>query len=367
MKLRFIYLLLCSALIACKKEKLPPNIIDSNIDISHDTISVTQIKVANIFEPSPGFLAYFSAAALPFNDKIAFVGTEAPYDHDFAPANLQIRKTDLDLNIISDKSLFKSNLAKYNSVTPSFINVKEKLQFYYLRQESWQESQIYLTESYDNGLTWPVDRKISFLEGVNGIINDRVIILSSGRIMIPVSYTNDIHNNYDGQIIFCYFSDDNGQTWSKSSELRTSTPLMEPSVAEYAPGKLLMVIRSGLGKLLFSRSTDNGISWSTIEKSKISAPASTSALFRMEEGILGMIWNHSESAIHVQDRKRLSLSVSKDGGNSWSVPYLIGNEEGEIYTSPGMFKHNGYWYVYFNYSAYVGEYGIRAKKLRISY
>lgn len=362
-----IFLVLISLLLSCKKNKLPPNIIESNIDFNAEDTDVEEIGRQNIFEPNARYKSYFSAAGLSLTNEFIFIGTQAPYDHDFAPADLQIKRTDFEFNQVKDQKLFRANDARLNSVTPSLIRVGDVCQFYYLRQESESDAQIYLIESHDGGETWENERKISFVPGYNGIINDRVTVLASGRIIIPVAFTTNIDSRYDEQFVFCYYSDNNGFTWSKSTELTSSTPLMEPSVAEYAPGKLLMVIRSRLGKLLLSRSVDNGITWSTIRRTHLNSPNSTSAVYKIAPGILALIWNNTISSVHVLDRKPLSLSISKDNGESWSRSYQLGNVDGEIYSSPGMFKHYDDWIVYFNYSNNNSEYGIRAKKIKIKH
>jgi hypothetical protein len=350
----------------CKKDKLPPNIIESSVDINNEQTIIEEIDQKDIFRPTSVYMSYFAAAAISIENQLIFIGTQSPYDHDMAYSDLQVKRTDLNFNEIGGQALFRSNDAKLNSITPALIRVGNLYQFYYLRQESANDAQIYLMESAD-GISWGNERRISLVEGFNGIINDRVQLLSTGRIIIPVSFTKSITSSYHEQYIFCYYSDDKGITWQKSQDLRSSIPLMEPSVAEYANGKLLMVIRSELGKLLFSRSLDNGLTWSAIEKSKINSPASTSALFKIDEGVLALIWNNTPPSVHVLDRKPLSLSLSRDEGLTWSIPYKIGDQDGEIYSSPGMFRNGDYWFVYFNYSAKAGEYGIRAKKIKIKY
>lgn len=360
-------LLLSCIFLSCKKDKPMLNIIESSVNFNAEDTNVEEIGHQNIFEPNAIYKSYFSAAALSLGNQFVFIGTQAPFDHDFAPADLQIKRTDFDFNQIEDQKLFRSNDAKLNSVTPSLIRDGDIYQFYYLRQESEADAQIYMMESRDSGKTWENERRISFLSGYNGLINDRVTVLSSGRIIIPVSFTTNITTRYDEQRIFCYYSDNKGSTWSKTNDLVSSTPLMEPSVAEYAKGMLLMVIRSRLGKLLFSRSLDNGITWSVIEKTQLNSPASTSAIYKIAPGILALIWNNAISSIHVLDRKPLSLSISRDNGETWSKPHQIGNLDGEIYSSPGMFKHSNEWVVYFNYSNNNSEYGIRAKKIKIKY
>ncbi|MGY4383083.1 hypothetical protein ACVWYN_000102 [Pedobacter sp. UYP24] len=341
------------------------NIVESVIDFNQTTIKVEEIRKADVFEPTATFKAYFSASAAFIDGKYVFVATESADDHDFSYADLQIKTFDMDFNLISAKERFLVNQAKLNSVVPSMIKVGNYYHFYYLRQESYSDARIYFMKSIDNGLTWTDEQRLSFVNGYNCIANDRVVILSSGRIIIPVAFTNDIDSNYDGQYVFCYYSDDQGKTWNKTQDIKSTTPLMEPSVAEFKKGQLLMVMRSKLGKLLFSKSYNNGINWTVIEKSKINTPVSTSALYRVDENKIALIWNNSPSYKHVFDRSPLSLSFSVDGGNSWSQPYEVDKNGSEIYSSQGLFyAGDNQWVLHYNYSPDAARYGIRAKLLR---
>lgn len=362
-----ISLIATFVLLGCKKNRQDLNIIESSIDFNNDTISVVEQQGGNIFQPGSVYRSYFSAAGLAINGQYFFIGTQSKTDDDFGAADLQIIKTNAEFNWFDTQKLFRSNEAKLNSVSPTLIKVGNIYQFYYLRQESFREGNIYMMESDDQGETWKNERRISFVPGFNLLTNDRIAVLSSGRIIIPVSFTSNIDGNYNDQYIFCYYSDDKGKTWQKTGELKSRIPLMEPSVAEFGNGNLLMVIRSTLGRLLFARSFDNGMTWSTIEKSHLNSPSSTSALYRLQNGVLGLIWNNTAPYNHVHDRRPLSLSVSKDGGKSWSRPYNIGKTPDELYSSPGMFPSGNDWVIYFNYSTNAADYGIRAKKLTINF
>lgn len=352
----------------CKKSTVvPSNIIDSSIDINNEETEIDEISVGGIFSPNSQYRAYFSSAATSVNGQYFFIGTRSANDGDFTYSDLVINKTNKGFDEIFEKRLFIMNSAGLNSVTPSLIHVGDALQFYYLRQESFSDAQIYMTESLDGGETWSNERKISFQAGFNGIINDRVVYLSSGRIIIPVAFTNNIDKGYNKQYVFCYYSDDKGLNWYKSKDIISNIPLMEPCVAETSNGQLLMVIRSKLGKLLFSRSSDNGGTWSIMEKSHLNSPSSTSAIYKIDNGVLALIWNNTAPYSHVFDRKPLSLSISKDQGKTWSIPYKIGNEPDEIYSSPGLFKSDANWVIHFNHSKNAADYGIRAKKINIKY
>jgi predicted neuraminidase len=109
-------------------------------------------------------------------------------------------------------------------------------------------------------------------------------------------------------------SDDQGRTW------KTSTPLVgrgniQPSLARKKDGTLVAYMRDNgppPKRLMISRSTDRGDTWSAVEDSDRPNPGSGAEVQVMKNGHWALIYNDLESGRH-----RLAVSISEDEGETW--------------------------------------------------
>jgi hypothetical protein len=160
------------------------------------------------------------------------------------------------------------------------------------------------------------------------------IVLPEGRIIVPVwkwvspNPTNDAEESTAAGLSysFNYVSDDEGLTWKRGlSELfvsvrRAAYDLEEPAVVELTDGRILMHLRSQLGRIYRCFSADRGITWSRPEPLDIAAAYTPTFLCRIpQSGHLLMIWNQSsrQEILTGSHRIRLSCAVSKDEGQTW--------------------------------------------------
>src|SRR5688572_4826479 len=152
--------------------------------------------------------------------------------------------------------------------------------------------------SEDGGKTWSASVRITPpMPFYTGGVNDVLVRTSSGRLVYPVyghmtvnleDYTprmrgaalGGLRNNMfvsteahtmDPSFTWVYvcYSDDEGKNWSTNRGTLYIVPngaerthkVNEPTVAEVEPGKLLMFMRTPLGRLYKSWSLDNGETW----------------------------------------------------------------------------------------------------------
>jgi predicted neuraminidase len=109
-------------------------------------------------------------------------------------------------------------------------------------------------------------------------------------------------------------SDDWGATW------KTSTPLVgpgniQPSLARKKDGTLVAYMRDNgpaPKRLMISRSTDRGETWSAVEDTELPNPGAGAEVLVLRNGNWVLIYNDLE-----RDRYSLAVSLSEDEGRTW--------------------------------------------------
>jgi sialidase-1 len=169
--------------------------------------------------------------------------------------------------------------------------------------------------------------------------NDRVTELADGRLLCPVSWSRDVKND-NHFVSFCYWSDDEGKTWSTgTSRVDVSKRgAMEPEVLELNDGRVLMIVRTQLGEIYASHSTDRGESWSPAKPWGVRSPESPATLRRIPAtGDLLLVWNpvYEAGAGHGGKRTPLVAAVSTNEGQTWNAPRTLEdrNDQEYAYTS----------------------------------
>jgi hypothetical protein len=126
---------------------------------------------------------------------------------------------------------------------------------------------------------------------------------------------------------YAYVSDDEGKTWTQSlselfvSSYRAAYDLEEPAAVELKDGRLLLHLRSQLGRIYRSYSRDQGVSWAQPEGMPVAAGYTPCIVRRIPKtGDLLMIWNQVSrmEILNGFSRHRLSTAVSKDEGQTWT-------------------------------------------------
>jgi len=146
-------------------------------------------------------------------------------------------------------------------------------------------------------------------------------VLSNGRIICPVAWTEDVVKN--GHFICrCFLSDDGGLTWRQGKDQvdQPKRGAMEPEVAELASGKLLMIIRTELETIATATSDDGGEHWSAPSQLPLQSPSAPATNRTVPStGDLMLIWNNLSINPRVQGAKRtpLTAAISRDGGATW--------------------------------------------------
>ena len=182
-------------------------------------------------------------------------------------------------------------------------------------------------------------------EGCFYVMNDRLLQLKNGRIILPEA----VHpkENYDKKLetaglCGCSYSDDMGQTWKQSNWIAASNPnghLAEPMVVE-STDKLFMFMRNTTGYLHQSISLDNGETWQPETQTTIRMPCAPFCVKRDPfSGYMFIVWDHSFPAYpqHQFPRSPICLGVRRDDTGSWERIGELDHDPDKSYGYPALF------------------------------
>jgi len=121
------------------------------------------------------------------------------------------------------------------------------------------------------------------------------------------------------------YSDDHGKHWKRGGISAQGGG--ETQIAETAPGHLLVTIRNNTfpekGVRFFNRSSDGGETWGkpfyeNANQPALPDPKCQASLLRVNENLLALA-----NAADASSRVRMTLRLSKDGGETWPVSQVI--------------------------------------------
>ncbi len=164
-----------------------------------------------------------------------------------------------------------------------------------------------LARSSDEGVTFSNDvANCSFelYDGYHMLANDSVIRLSSGRIIVPITFHTGNEKDTEGaHVDTCAyagfsFSDDDGVTWQSSVDeiyqtfSNTESGLQHGVVIEIAPKSLKAFWTTDMMCAYESYSTDDGNRWMAAQPARFSAPCSPINVTRNPiDGKVYAVWN----------------------------------------------------------------------------
>jgi Neuraminidase (sialidase) len=269
-----------------------------------------------------------------------------------------------------------TNEAGMNVMSVSLLRLQSgEIALFYLRKNSTDDCRPVLRVSTNEAISWSAP--VECLPGEKGyhvLNNSRVIQLASGRLVMPLARHVEAGGKWEPGKIICLLSDDQGKTWQRSSSVLdkdangTRVDLMEPGVVEIADGKLLMVIRTKLGRQFSSRSDNAGETWSAPVATDIFSPESPATVRRIPTtGDLLLIWNDHTGKpeeyrrSHPPIRTPLSAAISRDAGRTWQNRKIIENDpdSGFCYTAVTFVGNR----VLLGYCAHKSRWGLESTQI----
>ncbi len=250
------------------------------------------------------------------------------------------------------KVLFEKPDDAKNLMCLSFLRMNnDDIGAFYIVKNLDGTDKIVFTRSSDECKTW--SEPINCMECLDEqdyfvLNNDRVLKLSSGRILFAVAKHTVLNTDKDfepGELHF-FYSDDDGKTWQKTDTVfkcpfpNNPDGYEEPGLYQFLDGKIWCYIRTGLGFQYECFSEDFGVTWTLPEPNLFFSSACSPMLVKDCGENTVAIFNPIPEHILRRDselwgRTPYVMAVSKDKGKTF-------NKENLYYIEDDL--HNGYCY-----------------------
>ena len=240
-----------------------------------------------------------------------------------------------------------------NIMSVSLLRMQNnEIGLFYLVRAGRNDIRLYLRRSSDEGMTWSAAELCIKPPGYYVVINDRVVRLSDGRLLIPSAFhrngTGTDNSNQSikfdsrGEVIF-FISDDDGRTFREGDcksvlpyNMHSVSGLQEPGVMELGNGVLWAYARTDMGYQYEMFSFDRGETWTAAQPSRFTSPCSPMSMKRIPgTGDLLAVWNpipYYNGIVQFSKwsdnagRTPLVLAISKDEGRTWEDMKVVENE-----------------------------------------
>lgn len=217
---------------------------------------------------------------------------------------------------------------RYPCWNPVLYNSGKKILLFYKVGPSpslwWGE----LITSDNNGNTWSVPSRLPW--NIYGPVKNKPILLQNGELLCPSSTEND------GWKVHMESTSDNGLSWKRTTDLNDNkTRVIQPAIIMHRGGKLQILCRSTVLKILTSWSDDNGSSWSELTVTTLPNPNSGIDAVTLKDGRQFLVYNHL-----INGRNMLNVAVSDDG-KDWKAAVLLENDlTGAEFSYPSVIQTN---------------------------
>lgn len=199
-----------------------------------------------------------------------------------------------------------------------------------------------LKRSKDAGVTWSAAEKLP--KGILGPVKNKPLLLADGTLLCPSSSEDS------GDKLHFEMTKDGGRTWKKTKALNDgqSFSAIQPSVILLRDGRMKLLCRSNTGFIMESYSSDQGNTWTPLQKTNLKNPNSGSDAITLKSGLHVLVHNPLGNRPKETEGEReiLAVSTSKDGTHwtkvgelentplkEFSYPAIIQTRDGRIHVT----------------------------------
>ena len=260
-----------------------------------------------------------------------------------------------------------------NLMCPSLLRMHNgDIGLVFLRKSSKSINAVpYIVRSSDEGQTFSAPLRI-IEDKLNYYVaeNDHIIMLESGRIILPVNlHSAEINGVYEiiEKGIKCVFaSDDDGYTWYELAGRqetpfpeKSETGLQETCIYQQKDGVLRALSRTDLGTQYECFSYDDGATWTSPQPERFfSSPDSPLLMKRVGKytvAVFNPIPNYTtRSCDNTWGRTPLVCAVSKDDGKTFFAVHMLESDPENGYCYPAIFDGGDYVLISYYHSDNTG-------------
>lgn len=187
--------------------------------------------------------------------------------------------------------------------------------------------------SADNGLSWSVQKALP--DGFLGPIKNKPVLLKNGTLISPSSTEGS------GWQVHFEASNNFGKTWQMIGPINDGKVMkaIQPSILQYADGRLQILCRSQNRAILTAWSKDMGKTWSPLEKTNLPNNNSGTDAVTLKDGRQLLVYNHvlPPGTAVKGARTPLNVAVSKDG-KTWYASLILEDSPISQYSYPSVIQ-----------------------------
>ncbi len=186
--------------------------------------------------------------------------------------------------------------------------------------------------SVDGGTTWSAPVRLP--DGILGPIKNKPLQLADGSILAPSStetpkvWRAHLERSVDG-----------GHTWQFIPiDTAGSYDVIQPSILQYADGRLQVLCRSKQGHVMQAWSDDKGLHWGQLTPTTLLNPNSGTDAVTLRNGWQLIVYNPDIPGKEwYNGRAKLHVAISKDG-STWKDIAILENGTREEYSYPAVIQ-----------------------------
>ncbi|KAA2241685.1 sialidase [Chitinophaga agrisoli] len=186
--------------------------------------------------------------------------------------------------------------------------------------------------SADGGTTWSATERLP--DGILGPIKNKPVQLADGSILAPSSTESS-----RGWRAHLEHSADGGRSWQFIPiDTAGSYDVIQPSILQYADGRMQVLCRSKQGHVMQAWSDDKGLHWGQLSATTLLNPNSGTDAVTLRDGWQLIVYNPDIPGKQwYNGRAKLNVAVSKDG-NTWNDVAILENGTREEYSYPAVIQ-----------------------------